>query len=150
MQSKIQKMIQELEKIENQLLEKINKIEPNNINEKIIELLAEYPDQKHIIKFITFIHDNLSTSQIKSNDIFIDTLTDLINQKKKILELIEDVHKSNKKNSKKNTLKDIPYYAWWSISIFGIGFLIFLFLLIHPEKTEAISGAAISTIKKIK
>ena len=50
MQSKIQKMIQELEKIENQLLEKINKIEPDNINEKIIELLAEYPDQKHIIK----------------------------------------------------------------------------------------------------
>jgi uncharacterized coiled-coil DUF342 family protein len=152
MTDKIKKLLDELDKIENKLIEKINQIDNvNELNDKLIELISQFPEQKQLIRFIIYINDNLSNSQTKSNDVLIDTITDLISQKKRILELIEELHKPKKKSSEKlSTLKELPYPAWVAIGTGFIALLVFLFLMFHPEKTETIAKVTTTAIIKNK
>ena len=144
MDKKIKELIDELEKIENKLIENISKISinKNEINDKLIELISEYPEQKQLIKFIIYITDNLSLNQIEHRDILIDAITELIEKKRKILKIIEELHINKSSKSKKKIffdfIKNIPLYGWVTISISFVSILVFLFLLIHPEKTETI------------
>ena len=147
---KIKKLIDELEKIENNIISKLNKLEPNkNLNDRLIEMMAEYPNEKHIIKSLIKLNDNLSTLQTNSVDIILDILTDMIEHKKRVLELIEEIHQPKLKTKKIN-LKEIPLGAWTTITFSILGILIFLFLLIHPEKTDVISKTAIELKQKGK
>ena len=140
---KIKRLIDELEKIEENIVKKVNKLEPNkDLNDKLIEMMAEYPNEKHIIKSLIKLNDNLSTLQTNSIDIILDILTDMINHKKRVLELIEEIHQPKSKLFK-TYLKEIPLGGWTAISISFLGILTFLFLLIHPEKTEVISKTAV-------
>lgn len=145
MNDKIKELLDELEKIENKLIDDISKISINKteLNDKLIELISEYPEQKQLIKFIIYITDNLSLNQIEHRNILIDAISELIEKKRKILKIIEELHKksnTSKKSKKINLefIKNIPLYGWITISISFIAILIFFFLIIHPEKTETI------------
>jgi len=153
---KIKELLDELEKIENKLVDNINEFsEDNVINDKLIELISNYPNQKEIIKFIVFINDNLTNTQIKYRDAIIDSLNSIISQKKKILKLIDDLHKpkqQNKSNSKDIlfVIKDMPYYAWVSITLIFMSTFLFLFLTFHPDKTKTITKAAVEVTNTYK
>lgn len=143
MENSIKKLFDELTEIENKLIDEINQIIDNtDFNDTLIDLITKYPEQKQLIKFIIYINDNLSNKQIKNRDIIVDTITKLIDKKKKILELIEKLHKPQKPKKSKISLeflKNIPpagYAAF--VGIFGL-ILLFIFLIIHPEKTKDIA-----------
>jgi hypothetical protein len=150
---KIKELIEDLEKIENKLIENINLESDPSLNERLIELISEFPDQKQLIKFIIFINDNISNTQIKYRDAIIDSLTNLIEQKKKLLKIIEELHtqkKDNKSNDFKKHLeflKNLPTVGWIAISATLISLLLFIFLMFHPEKTESITNAVIKISK---
>ena len=154
MDTKIKNLLNEIEKIENRLIDNINNMDNNNeLNDKLIELISKYPEQKELVKFIVFINDNLTNSQIKARDIVIDSLSSILEQKRNLLKIMEELHikKPSKSTKKLLNFKELPMYGWITISLISISFLTFLFLMAHPDKTDTIAKAAVEiTNKKVK
>ena len=137
MKDKIKELKEELEKLEERIIDAINKIDTNEPNDKLIELISLYPEQKDIIKFIVDVNDNFLRNHLKSREIIIDALSALIEHKKRLLLIIEGLH-GQKKITIISTLKDLPKYAWFSITALIIAILLFIFLDKHPDKTDVI------------
>ena len=137
MKDKIKELKEELEKLEDRIIDAINKIDISPPNDKLIELISLYPEQKDIIKFIVDVNDNFLRNHLKSREIIIDALSSIIEYKKRLLLIIEDLHKQ-KPFTIINTLKDLPKYAWFSITGLIIAILLFIFLDRHPDKTDVI------------
>jgi len=124
----VKELEEEIKKLEEKIVNEYNSLysQDEKIYERLIQISSKYPDQEELLKFIIFLNDNLTTKQKKGHEIAFDGLTSIIDNKKKLLKLLDKPKKIP--FWKKISLKD------WKFLLFSGIFLILLFLWIFfPE-----------------
>lgn len=81
----------------------------NQFHENLINLLADFPNDKELIQFVVYINDRLETNQTISKDIFMDSLKGIIKQKLILVKRLikEQEIELDKLNNKNNKLQKI-------------------------------------------
>ena len=150
--NQIENIRKNLDDLEKELLKIINSQDSESISEKIIHLMSEYPEQKELLKFIIFLNDKINNAHSNTVDAMYSIVSNLISQKKELLTIIDHLEekKANKDEIKTISLTDIPTSVWVFFSVSIISILLFVFLVIHPEKTETIVKGTTTIVKEIK
>jgi len=169
MNTKIKQMLEELDKLEKDLINDLNNIDINKdkeLHDNIIRLSAKYPEQGDILKFILLINDLQNTSRANLENIYLDSFSEIVKKKKSILNLLSDIVDEVKKNDIEIKQKYNPKYDWkkilfnftskltpshfiW-IGVLTTSILFMIFIIEHPDKSEKAFEAVKSTPKIIQ
>ena len=169
MNTKIKHMLEELEKLEKDLINDLNNIDVNKdkeLHDNIIQLSAKYPEQGDILKFILFINDLQNTSRANFENIYLDSFSEIVKKKKNILELLSEIVTEVKKNDSETKQKYNQKYDWkkilfnftskltpshfiW-IGVIITSILFMIFIIEHPDKSEKAFDVIKSTPKIIE
>ena len=140
MENKVKRHREDLEKLKNEFnlqLQELNKTKDiSQFHDHLTEIISKHPEKKDLIKFITFVNDEISRDYQNYNEIFIEVLNDLLDKHKIMANDIEDFldskkQKSNNDESKLklifNHIKDVKFILGATILV-----LILIIALIDP------------------
>ena len=132
--NELKENIEKLKKEFNEQSQYILKNDFSSFHDHLMEILAKYPEQKELIKFITFINDEFQRNNQTQNEIYSDTINKLFDKYIKITEKIDALHAQKPKSTNKFgnffknfTFKDLKFVIGGTILI-----LLMLILLKDP------------------
>lgn len=157
MEKKYKFLKEEYEKLKQEFnlqLQELNKTKDiQKFHDFLTEIIAKYPDQKDLIKFITFINDELSRNYQLYDEVIIDTINEMLEKQKLLSENlfehsseIKNILQSKADNKTTKTSKIKSFFKNLSVKdlkfIIGgvILILILIILLIDPTLIDKLFG----------
>ena len=140
MKKEYQDLLDRLNEIQENLSQHVDDLESQrvNFNNRLLELMSNYPQLKDIIQFILEVNDNLDNKQKQYFNQNYEAITKLISLKKKLIKQLETDHEA------KGILKKINVFVSSKYAIILILITIFcISLWFQPDQT-------IQLIKELK
>lgn len=140
MKKEYQDLLDRLNEIQENLSQHVDDLESQrvNFNNRLLELMSNYPQLKDIIQFILEVNDNLDNKQKQYFNQNYEAITKLISLKKKLIKQLETDHEA------KGILKKLNMFVSSKYAIILILITIFcISLWFQPDQT-------IQLIKELK
>mgnify|MGYP000996193185 FL=1 len=140
MKKEYQDLLDTLNEIQENLSQHVDDLESQrvNFNNRLLELMSNYPQLKDIIQFILEVNDNLDNKQKQYFNQNYEAITKLITLKKKLIKQLETDHEA------KGILKKLNVFVTSKYAIILILITIFcISLWFQPDQT-------IQLIKELK
>lgn len=140
MKKEYQDLLDTLNEIQENLSQHVDDLESQrvNFNNRLLELMSNYPQLKDIIQFILEVNDNLDNKQKQYFNQNYEAITKLISLKKKLIKQLETDHEA------KGILKKLNVFVSSKYAIILILITIFcISLWFQPDQT-------IQLIKELK
>lgn len=140
MKKEYQDLLDTLNEIQENLSQHVDDLESQrvNFNNRLLELMSNYPQLKDIIQFILEVNDNLDNKQKQYFNQNYEAITKLISLKKKLIKQLETDHEA------KSILKKLNVFVSSKYAIILILITIFcISLWFQPDQT-------IQLIKELK
>jgi hypothetical protein len=140
MKKEYQDLLDRLNEIQENLSQHVDDLESQrvNFNNRLLELMSNYPQLKDIIQFILEVNDNLDNKQKQYFNQNYEAITKLISLKKKLIKQLETDHEA------KGILKKLNVFVSSKYAIILILITIFcISLWFQPDQT-------IQLIKELK
>ena len=128
--TELEEIEQNIRFLEEKIIEDFNGLYGNDkeMHDKLIKISTAHPEQEDLIKFILFLNDNLNTTQKKGHEITVDNLSNILENKKRIIKILkENSQRLNKQPFwKKINFKDAKIIAISiSITVISLGLIFF-------------------------
>lgn len=140
----LQKDFEKLKNDFNTQLQELNKTKDlNEFHDFLVEILTKYPEQKDLIKFITYVNDMLSRNSQLFDDVLIESYNEFLEKQKILTQFLINHSKELKIKEQKNvapvkkgkfsflkniTIKDLKFFSGAFILT-----LILIILIFNPN-----------------